>query len=125
MSVGYSRKKRPVNRDSAPGVRESEVVNAVLQFLFIHKIPAWRQNSGALKNEKGHLVRFGRKDSADITWIDPKTGRRIEIECKAPGKSLREGQRQFLDLINRCFGIGICVHSVDELVAQLKEAGVL
>jgi hypothetical protein len=114
-------------KDGIPAfkVKEADVLNAVLQYLSIKKIPAWRQNSGALKNAHGQLVRFGKKDSADITGIDPKTGHRIAIECKAPGKSLREGQRQFLDMINRCMGIGICVHSVEELEVELKEAGVL
>jgi len=76
-------------------------------------------------NENGRFIRFGKKDSADITGIDPRTGRRIEIECKAPGKLLREGQRKFLEMINRCSGIGICVHSVDELITELKKADVI
>ena len=124
-SQRHSRKKNSANRDPAFVVKEGDVLNSVMQFLSIHKIPAWRQNSGALKDARGHLVRFGKKDSADITGIDPKTGRRLEIECKAPGKKLREGQRQFLDMINRCCGIGICVHSVEELIVELKEAGVI
>ena len=124
--MAYSPAKRRLKRESpTPKVSEADVLNAVLQYLFINKIPVWRQNSGALENKYGRLVRFGKKDSADITGICPKTGRRLEIECKAPGKTLREGQRQFLDMINRCYGIGICVHSVDELINELKEAGVL
>jgi hypothetical protein len=106
-------------------VKEADVMNAVFQYMAIRKIPCWRNNTGALENERGRFVRFGKKDSADITGIDPKTGRRIEIECKAPGKSLRPGQREFLDMINRCCGIGICVHSVEELAEQLQDAEVL
>jgi hypothetical protein len=106
-------------------VKEADVINAVFHYMGIMKIPVWRNNTGALKNDKGRLVRFGKKDSADITGIDPRTGRRIEIECKAPGETLRAGQREFLDMINRCFGIGICVHSVEELKEQLKEAEVI
>jgi hypothetical protein len=106
-------------------IKEADVLNAVLQYMAVMKIPAWRNNTGALKNQYGRLVRFGKKDSADITGIDPKTGRRIEIECKAPGESLRAGQKEFLDMINRNGGIGICVHSVDELTEQLKEAEVI
>jgi hypothetical protein len=106
-------------------VKEADVLHAVEHWLALKRIPYWRQNSGALKNAHGQLVRFGKKDSADITGIDPKTGRRFEIECKAPGENLREGQRQFLDMINRCYGVGICVHSIEELEEQLKEAGVI
>ena len=118
-------KKRSANREPSFAIKEGDVLNAVLQYLSIYKIPAWRQNTGALKNEHGRFIRFGKKDSADITGIDPKTGRRIEIECKAPGKKLRAGQREFLDMINRCSGIGICVHSVEELIAELKEAEII
>jgi hypothetical protein len=106
-------------------VKEADVINAIFQYMGIMKIPVWRNNTGALKNSRGRLVRFGKKDSADITGIDPKTGRRIEIECKAPEENLRAGQREFLDMINRCCGIGICVHSVEELESQLKEAEVI
>jgi hypothetical protein len=106
-------------------VKEADVLHVVDQWLALKQIPHWRQNSGALKNPRGRLVHYGKTGSADITGIDPKTGRRLEIECKAPGGKLREGQRQFLDMINRCCGVGICVHSVEELEEQLKEAEVI
>jgi hypothetical protein len=106
-------------------VKEADVLNAILQHMAIMKIPCWRNNTGALKNQHGRLVKFGKKGSADITGIDPKTGKRIEIECKAPGKPLRAGQREFLNMINQCCGIGICVHSVEELIVQLKEAKII
>jgi hypothetical protein len=124
--MAYGRRTRtPKAEDPFKGVKENAVMNAVDMYLALKQIPHWRQNSGALKNARGQLVRFGKKDSADITGIDPKTGRRLEIECKAPGKSLREGQRQFLDMINRCYGVGICVHSIEELEEQLKEAEII
>jgi hypothetical protein len=120
MNIKRYRKEK----ESIP-IKEADVLRTVLRYMAIMKIPAWRNNSGVLKNDYGRPVRFGKKDSADITGIDPKTGRRIEIECKAPGAKLREGQREFLDMINRCCGIGICVHSVEELISQLSEAEVI
>jgi hypothetical protein len=115
----------PVNHGLAFTVKESDVISAVMQYLSINRIPIWRQNTGALKNEHGYYIRFGIKGSADITGIDPKTGRRIEIECKVPGRTLRKEQREFLDMINKWYGIGICVHSVDELIIELKKVNVL
>lgn len=123
--MNQNRKQKEKDGIPAFKVKEADVLNSALHYLAIMKIPAWRNNTGALKNQRGRLIRFGKKDSADITGIDPKTGRRIEIECKAPGESLRAGQREFLDMINRCCGIGICVHSVEELQEQLKEADVI
>jgi hypothetical protein len=127
MGEYMNRTRHEKEKEGIPAfkVKEADVINAVFQFMRIMKIPAWRNNTGAFKNDYGQFVRFGKKDSADITGIDPKTGRRIEIECKAPGESLRAGQREFLDMINRCYGIGICVHSVEELKEQLKEAEVI
>jgi hypothetical protein len=123
--MNRNRYRKEKDGASAFKVKEADVLRAVDQWLALRRIPHWRNNSGALKNAHGQLVRFGKKDSADITGIDPKTGRRLEIECKAPGESLREGQRQFLDMINRCFGVWICVHSLEELEEQLKEAEVI
>ena len=117
-------KRRERNREPALRPSEADVLAAALQFLAAYGIPAWRNNTGAFVNVRGRLVRFGKEGSSDITGIDPRTGRRIEIECKAPGKKLREGQRQFLDMVNRNGGIGLCVHSSEELEAGLKEAGV-
>jgi hypothetical protein len=106
-------------------VKESDVANAVGHWLTINRIPHWRNNSGALKNERSQLVRFGKKGSPDFIGIDKKTGRFLGIECKAPNGKLRESQREFLDMINRSLGVGICVHSVEELEKQLKEAEVI
>jgi hypothetical protein len=122
MGEYMNRNRYRKEKEGAPAfkIKEADVINAVLRYMAASKITVWRSNTGALKNSRGRLVRFGKKDSADITGIDPKTGRRIEIECKAPGESLRAGQREFLDMINRSYGIGICVHSVEELISQLK-----
>ncbi|MDR1218977.1 MAG: VRR-NUC domain-containing protein [Treponema sp.] len=127
MGEYMNRSRHKKEQEGAPvfKVREADVLRAVSQWLALKRIPHWRQNSGALKNAHGQLVRFGKKDSADFTGIDPKTGRRLEIECKAPGEKLRESQRQFLDMINRCCGVGVCVHSVEELEERLKEAGII
>jgi hypothetical protein len=127
MGEHMNRNRHRKEKDGIPAfkVKEADVMNAVFQYMGIMKIPVWRNNTGALRTPGGGFVKFGKKDSADITGIDPKTGRRIEIECKAPGESLRAGQREFLDMINRCCGIGICVHSVEELKEQLKEAEVI
>ena len=125
MSVGYSRKKRPVNRDPALAAREGDVMNAVAQWLALKKIPHWRINSGALKTQRGNLVRFGARGMADIYAIGPD-GISVWIECKRPnGGVVSEAQREFLDCVNRNGGVGIVVSSVESLELQLKEAGVI
>jgi hypothetical protein len=104
---------------------ESHVVNACLDFLHIKKIFSWRNNTGAIKIGKDRFIRFGYVGSSDIVGVCPD-GRILCIECKRPnGGRLSEPQKNFLDRINVSGGIGIVVHSVDELIKELKEADVI
>jgi hypothetical protein len=62
---------------------------------------------------------------SDIYAIGP-AGISVWIECKRPkGGRLSEAQKEFLDCVNRSGGVGVVVHSVEELEERLKEARVL
>jgi hypothetical protein len=108
-------------------VKEADVLRAVDQWLAVKRIPHWRVNSGGLKDSHGRLVRFGAKGMADFYAIGPAPeGKSIWIECKRPdGGVVSAAQREFLDCINRHSGVGIIVHSVEELEEQLKESGII
>ena len=45
----------------------------------------WRHFVGKLYTEAGHPIRVGIKGSCDLTGLDTRTGRRLEIEMKAAG----------------------------------------
>jgi len=60
---------------------ESQVVNACIRLLLLWGCAAHRNNSGAIKTDKGHYIRFGLKGSGDILACSPH-GRFIEVECK-------------------------------------------
>jgi hypothetical protein len=124
--MAYSRKLGKSTIDSSlRGVRESSVLNAVMEYLLLKRIPHWRINSGATKTERGGFIRFGSKGMSDIYAIGPD-GISIWIECKrSKGGRLSESQKEFLDCINRNGGIGIVVNSVESLESQLKEARVI
>jgi len=122
MAYGQKIKKPGTARR---GTREGPVLKAVGDYLMARHIPHYRINSGALKTERGQLVRFGAKGMSDYYAIGP-AGISIWIECKRPvGGVLSEAQKEFLDCINRNGGIGIVVNSIDSLEKQLKEAGVI
>jgi hypothetical protein len=105
--------------------KEKSVLKIVIEYLELKQIPHWRINSGALKTERGQFVRFGAKGMSDIYAIG-KEGISIWIECKRPkGGRLSEPQKKLLDCVNRNGGIGIVVNSLESLVQQLKEAGVI
>jgi len=120
-------KKRSGNREPAFEIKEADVLNAVLRWLALHRIPHWRVNSGGLKDSHNRLVRFGAKGMSDIHAIGPSPdGKAIWIECKRPrGGVVSAAQKEFLDCINRHGGIGIVVNSIESLEQQLKEAGVI
>jgi hypothetical protein len=124
MACGRKPGKSVVD-NSLRGVRESSVLNAVIEYLSLKRIPHWRINSGALETKRGGFVKFGSRGMSDIYAIGP-AGISIWIECKRPkGGRLSEAQREFLDCINRSGGIGIVVNSVESLESQLKEERVI
>jgi hypothetical protein len=103
--------------------KEADVIRAVDQWLTAKRVPHWRINSGALKTERGRLVRFGAVGMSDFYAIGPG-GVSIWIECKRPdGGRLSEPQRLFLECINQRGGVGIVVSSIESLETQL--AGVI
>jgi len=116
---------RRVHRNPGLKIKEADVLKAVDHWLTIKKIPHWRINSGALKTERGRLVRFGAKGMSDFHAIG-QGGKAIWIECKRPkGGVLSVAQRIFLDSVNGHEGVGIVVSSIESLEMQLKEAGVI
>ena len=105
-------------------IPESVVLNSCLGLLALCGIFAWRNNSGALKDRNGRVVRYGLKGSADIIGILPD-GRFLSVECKRPGGKIRPEQIDFMNTINSNNGVACIVHSPDELLKALKDAGAI
>lgn len=103
-------------------------------------VSLWRNNSGALKDDTGRLVRFGLGNdsariseqfkSADLCGIWPQLvtapmvgqiiGRFVAVECKEPGwkkpKNEREvAQANFLGHVKALGGIGLFAQSVKDV----------
>ncbi|MDR0449933.1 MAG: VRR-NUC domain-containing protein [Treponema sp.] len=102
---------------------ESEVLNAACQFLSVHGIFHYRNNTGAYKI-KDRFIRYGFPGSSDIAGVCPD-GRALYVECKKPGKKPSPRQREFLDRVNGLGAVGIVADSVLSLEKQLKERGVI
>ena len=104
---------------------EGLVVQACLEYLHLHKIMSWRNNTGAVKykNAKGagRFLRFGYVGSSDIIGILPD-GRFLAVECKASTK-LSEAQRYFLADIRKNGGVAVVAHSVEDVAAVLAAEG--
>ena len=91
----------------------------------------WRNNVGALRDERGRLVTYGLcKGSSDLiglrqVLIGPEhLGQTLAvfsaIEVKAPKGRLREEQRSFLELVERFGGYSGVATSVEEAARVLK-----
>lgn len=111
--------------------RESGVLSACLQWLTLKRVFHWRQNQGAIPLPGGGFRRFvGLRGLPDVLAVLPQDrevaghGRcrfavLCGIEVKRPGAKPRPEQAAFLQHLNDLGGIGICVHSIDELEEQL------
>jgi hypothetical protein len=95
---------------------ETALVSAVLLALGQRTdLRVWRQNTGALKDSNGRLVRYGLVGSGDISGI-LAGGRRLEIECKVGKGRQSEHQRAFGEMIQRYGGVYLVVRSVEDAV---------
>lgn len=125
-----ARRSRAREADAARTVRESVVLKAVEKWLTVRGIWHMRCNNGAGKAQSGQFMRSFTCNGHAVSGVSDiyavKDGISIWIECKRPvGGRLSDGQRRFLDAMNRNGAVGIVVNSIESLEAQLREAGVI
>jgi len=96
---------------------EKEIQKAILDYLQIKKIFAWRNNTGAFVKDK-HFYRFGLKGRADMRGILPG-GRFLAIEVKAKYGKLRPEQEEFINTINHHGGLAFVAKSLDDVITQI------
>lgn len=106
--------------------REGSVQSACLQWLQIHRILAWRNNTGAArlpgKGGKMRPVFFGVAGAPDILGVLPG-GRALAIECKRPlgprgghgGSVQTDDQIEFQREFERAGGLYIVARGLDDL----------
>jgi len=98
---------------------EAALIRAVLQFLDLKGIPAWRNNSGAIKTAS-HFFRYGCVGSADILGLLPPEGKFLAIECKSGGQRASRAQIAFLEAVNESGGIGIVARTLDDVMEAIE-----
>lgn len=104
---------------------EGEVVRAILDYLAIRQIVAWRNNTTGMYDEKRKAYRTnaGRNGVADIIGCLPD-GRFLAIECKAGKGELSPAQAEFQRDIIRAGGLHIVAYRVEDVIAVFKEEGI-
>ncbi len=96
-------------------------------------VTVWRNNTGALKNQSGQLVRFGLPGSGDILGlkrivITPEMvgktfGRFIAVENKTKTGEQREQQERFQEMVENHGGLYVMARSPEEAVAGISGVG--
>jgi len=106
-------------------MREQAIQQQILARLgALPGLTMWRNNSGALVDQRGQLVRYGQPGSADLLGVAGPAGRLVALEVKRPGGRQTDLQRAWQGMVERHGGIYLVVTSVDEAVQGLRRHGV-
>jgi hypothetical protein len=98
--------------------REQDTVRAILLFLHLHRILAWRVNSGGFRAEykgKTRFHRFGAVGMSDIIGAVPPTGRVLAIEVKSATGKVTTAQEAFLAQLRGAGGLAFVARSVADV----------
>lgn len=100
---------------------EGATLNAILDYLRLRHIFAWRNNTGAAKVGEGgnsRFIRYGLKGSSDILGcLDD--GRILAIEVKAPKGRVTQEQTDFLASIKKRGGVAFVARSVEDVEREI------
>ena len=101
-------------------MNEHVIQNRIL--LEIGSIPGlrvWRNNTGALLDRNGKLVKFGLQGSADIIGMMKPNGRFIAIEVKTQKGMQTASQRRFQKMVEDMGGHYILARSPEDVSKAL------
>jgi hypothetical protein len=100
---------------------EREVVKAVAAALKHHPRVAWarRMNSGGLRDQHGHLVRFGAVGLPDFLG-QLTNGLVLAVECKAEDGRLSTAQDAFIRLIQQHGGVAFVARGAEDVLNHLQ-----
>ena len=102
-------------------MKESIIQKLILaEFGALPWLRIWRNNSGALKDQRGQLITYGLKGSADILGLLSPEGRFLAIEVKNERGKQNESQIAFEKMIKSMGGIYILARSVEDVYKGLN-----
>ena len=94
---------------------EKEIQKTILEYLTLRRIFHWRNNSGAMKTDAGHMYFFGTPGSPDVLAIHE--GVFYGIEVKKVGGKQSENQKAFQAGLEKAGGKYVLAMSVDDVRA--------
>ena len=105
------RSKNEANLES-----EADIQRTILDYLKLHRIFHWRNNSGAIKTGK-RFIRYGCKGSPDIIALH--RGQFVGIEVKGPGEDQTEDQLAFEQCVTKSGNRYIVARSLEDVERAL------
>lgn len=105
--------------------KESSIQKAVLDYLALRKIYAFRVNTQGvpLHDGSGKYRPAPQKGVADILAILKPSGRWLAVECKRPGAKLTDDQEEFLCNIHENGGVTVVAKSLEDIELALRKLG--
>lgn len=103
---------------------EAQIQNAILDYLMLRGVLAWRTNSGDLlitnNNGSSRRIKLAPKGTADIIGIMPDgSGRLLAIETKdRKGKQTPE-QIEFMNRVRESGGVYILARSTEDVEREI------
>ena len=102
---------------------ETALIRQCLDILRLHRVAAWRMNTGAVSAEykgRSRFIRFGPKGMSDILGIMWPSGRFLAIETKAGNNKLTPEQDEFQRQVREAGGYAWTIRDVAELQRRLE-----
>ena len=94
-------------------------------------VRVWRNNTGALRDSNGQLVRFGLPGSGDIIglrsivitpeMVGQTIGQFLAVETKRPGGKQTEQQEKFESMVVSLGGVYVLATNPDEAMAAFSK----
>lgn len=100
----------------------NQLTQAAIRYLQASGWNVWRQNNGAVFDQKKGVHRAGsaKKGVSDIIGFHKETGRFFAGEVKVGRDKLSPWQQEFLEQVNNAGGLGIVIRSIDDVIELLK-----
>jgi hypothetical protein len=93
--------------------KETYIVHAILDWCGWHNILAWRNQSGAIRPEKGGYIKMGKPGSPDIIAV--KEGHFIGIEVKNEIGKQNANQKAFQEELEAAGGTYLLARSIEDV----------
>ena len=105
-----------------PGPREAAIQSGIIEYLRMCGYLVERSNVGAIKTERGGMVKTGLPGSSDLKVYLPG-GRTLHLEIKRPGRKLTEAQEQMqatLTVLGHTYRVANSIEDAVSILAEME-----